>query len=249
MKNQYFGDINDYKKYSLLRLLGGDGQIETVVCWALTEDDGGTDGKRIKYLEQPDTWQKYDPIVFNHLKQQVIVRGTRSVNVIERAEVIRNCRFYSDIIKDDLSLRDHYFKKFFRYARGAELVFFDPDNGLGVKSVPRGKKKSSKYIYWNEVETSYKSGHSILLYQHFPRKPRDSFIRGLVQQFKSLEGIPSVFSFCTMHVTFLLIPQPCHEKMFTENILKVSQNWGNLIRVRKHSVARTQRTPIMSADI
>jgi len=26
MKNQYFGDINDYKKYSLLRLLGGHGQ-------------------------------------------------------------------------------------------------------------------------------------------------------------------------------------------------------------------------------
>ena len=56
MKNQYFGDINDYKKYSLLRLLGGQGQIKTAICWVLTEDDNRTDGSKIKYLEQPDKW-------------------------------------------------------------------------------------------------------------------------------------------------------------------------------------------------
>jgi len=242
MKNQYFGDINDYKKYSLLRFLGGNGQIKTAVCWALTEDDSGTDGKRIKYLEQPETWQKYDPIVFDHLRQHVLNKGIRRVNVIERADVLRNCRFYDEIIQDDMHMRDQYFEEFFKFADGADLVFFDPDNGLGVKSVPRGKKKSSKYIYWSEVETSYRSGHSILLYQHFPRKPRESFIRGLIQQFKALEGIPSVISYCTFHVAFLLIPQPHHEDMLIKNTAQVSRNWGDLIRVRKHPIARTHAT-------
>lgn len=239
MKNQYFGDINDYKKYSLLRLLGGNGKIETAVCWVLTEDDNGTDGRRIKYLEQPEIWQKYDPVVYEHLKKYVLDKGVRHVNIIERAKVIQNCRFYDEVIQDDTHQRDQYFDKFSEFAEGAGLVFFDPDNGLEVKSVPRGKKKSSKYIYWSEIEASYKAGHSILLYQHFPRKPRESFIRGLIQQFKALEGVRSITSYCTVHVAFLLIPQPHHEDMFVKNTVQVSQTWGDLIRVRKHTVTRT----------
>lgn len=239
MKNQYFGDINDYKKYSLLRLLGGNGQIETVICWVLTGDDNGTDGRRIRYLEQPETWQKYDPIVYEHLREHVLDKGIRHINVIEQADVLRNCRFYNEIIQDDMNLRDQYFDKFLKFAEGADLVFFDPDNGFEVKSVPRGKKQSSKYIYWSELEASYKSGHSILLYQHFPRKSRESFIRSLTQQFKALDGIRSVFSYCTSHVAFLLIPQPRHERIFSESTTKILQNWGEVIRVKRHDLSLT----------
>ena len=239
MKNQYFGDINDYKKYSLLRLLGGNGQIETAICLVLTEDDSGTDGRRTRYLERPETWQKYDPIVYEHLREHVLNKGIRNVNVIEQANLLRNCRFFNEFIQDDVSLRDRYFDRFLKFAEGADLLFFDPDNGLEVKSVRRGKKKSSKYIYWSELEASYKSGHSILLYQHFPRKPRDSFIRSLVQQFNALDGIRSVISYCTFQVAFLLIPQPQHENTFIENTHVVSQSWGNLIRVGRHSLVRT----------
>ena len=39
MKNQYFGDINDYRKYGLLRVLCNRGEIETAVCWMLATDD------------------------------------------------------------------------------------------------------------------------------------------------------------------------------------------------------------------
>jgi hypothetical protein len=55
MKNQYFGDINDYRKYGLLRLLSGRGQIRTAVCWMLTADNGSSDGSRIDYLRSPLT--------------------------------------------------------------------------------------------------------------------------------------------------------------------------------------------------
>ena len=39
MKNQYFGDINDYRKYGLLRILISGGGIKTIVCWVLRPDD------------------------------------------------------------------------------------------------------------------------------------------------------------------------------------------------------------------
>jgi hypothetical protein len=39
VKNRYFGDINDYRKYGLLRALTNYGEIKTAVCWMLTTDD------------------------------------------------------------------------------------------------------------------------------------------------------------------------------------------------------------------
>jgi len=238
MKNQYFGDINDYKKYSLLRLLSGEGQIETVVCWVLTEDDDRTDGKRIRYLERPERWQRYDPIVYEHLREHVLDKGIRDVDVIKRANVLRNCRFYNMRIRDDINLRDQYFKKFLKFAEGADLVFFDPDNGLEIKSVPRGRRSSSKYVYWDEVKASYLAGHSLMIYQHFPRRPRQPFLRNLVGRFRDFVTARQVFSYCTFHVAFLLIPQPRHEDMFLENTDKVTEIWGEIIEVRKHKLAR-----------
>ena len=238
MKNQYFGDINDYKKYSLLRLLSGQGQIETAVCWVLTEDDDRADGRRIRYLERPDTWRSYDPIVYEHLRESVLRKGIRNVNSIERANILHNCRFYKEYIHDDIDLRDEFFNKFFKFARGAGLVFFDPDNGLEVKSVPRGRKSSSKYVYWDEVKASYLAGHSLMIYQHFPRRPRQPFLQNLVRRFRDFVTARQVFSYCTFHVAFLLIPQPRHEDMFLENTDKVTEIWGEIIKVRKHKLAR-----------
>jgi hypothetical protein len=38
-KSQYYGDINDYRKYGLLRIRSGVGALRTAACWRLTEDD------------------------------------------------------------------------------------------------------------------------------------------------------------------------------------------------------------------
>jgi len=232
MKNQYFGDINDYKKYSLLRLLSGQGQIETAVCWVLTRDDIGNDGNRVKYLQQPDKWRTYDPNLYDYLSEHVLQRGIRNVKILETSDILANCRFYSAIVEDDIELREAYFNRFLEFAKDADLVFFDPDNGLEVNSVPRGKRNSSKYLYWCEVKASYKAGHSILIYQHFPRMQRESFIRNLVQQFKAITKVDHVFHYKTQHVVFFLLPQPRHEELFIEsnaNIIKYV--WGKTMSI------------------
>jgi len=41
MKEQYVGDINDYRKYALLRYLAEKGGVRTGVCWMLTQPDAG----------------------------------------------------------------------------------------------------------------------------------------------------------------------------------------------------------------
>jgi hypothetical protein len=52
VKNQYFGDINDYRKYALLRALTNCGGIRTTICWMLTPDDGRGDGGFMDYLDK-----------------------------------------------------------------------------------------------------------------------------------------------------------------------------------------------------
>ena len=125
--------------------------------------------------------------------------------------------------------RDEYFSEFLKFAVGSVLIFFDPDNGLEVKSVPRGKKNSSKYLYWSEVQASFEAGHSILIYQHFPRMNRQSYINNLVQQFKAITKAKCIFYYKTRHVVFFLLTQPKHEERFIENNANILNTWREII--------------------
>ncbi len=97
MKNQYVGDINDYRKYGLLRLLTDYGRLRTGICWMLTPDDGRTDGKFISYLQNPDRWRHYDPGLYERLSA-FIVEGDRSIARIERDGILDSASFCSSVL-------------------------------------------------------------------------------------------------------------------------------------------------------
>jgi hypothetical protein len=71
LKNQYFGDINDYRKYGLLRLLAGVGGLRIGVAWMLTPDDGCSDGGKTGYVKHPEQWRESDPALFRFLAKAV----------------------------------------------------------------------------------------------------------------------------------------------------------------------------------
>jgi len=235
MKNQYFGDINDYRKYGLLRGLSGRGVIKTAACWMLTPDDGRNDGSRIKYLLQPEKWRHHDPQLFDHVRSVVIHRGVRDVAEIENSEILPSCAFLSDTVPDDREGRSLYHEGALDNARGCDLVFFDPDNGIEVRSKPYGRKDSSKYLYWHEIESSWNAGHSLLIYQHFPRVKRGPFIAGKARQLLDRTGASEVISFRTSHVVFFLVPQQERREFFHTRTEEVEKSWGSKIQVAYHS--------------
>lgn len=51
----------------------------------------------------------------------------------------------------------------------AELVFFDPDNGIEASSVPRDTPKAGKYVYWDELQRFWERGQSLVIYHHANR--------------------------------------------------------------------------------
>ncbi len=235
MKNQYFGDINDYRKYGLLRILSGGVNFKTAVCWMLTPPDGRSDGRFIDYLDEPKDWRGFDPELFDHLRGAVLTEGVRSVNAIESSTMLPETYFYSEIVSDIEVDRKQYFSTFLETAKESDLVFFDPDNGMEVQSAPFGRKNSSKYLFWHEVIATYEQGHSLLIYQHFRRQERTQFIRKFSAEFEDKLSAPEVFSFRTKNVVFFLIPQKRHLEVMTKACVVIAEGWQGQIAVDYHN--------------
>ena len=234
MKDQYFGDINDYRKYGLLRALINAGRFRLLVAWMLTPDDGGSDGNFISYLEHPGKWSGYDPDLFQTIKTLLAPGHKRSVNIIEKAGVLPNADTFTHYVPDNASDRLSWFKSLCRHAQGCDFVFLDPDNGLEVKSKPYGRKGSSKYLYWNEVKTLWNSGKSLLIYQHFIREKRHEFIQRMLKALKLATPGSSVGAFGTPHVVFLMARQPNHQKHHKAIVSMVQEKWSEQIMYREY---------------
>lgn len=106
MKDQYFGDINDYRKYGLLRLLCPPGGLSLGVVWMLTAADGRPDGGRITYLRQPEVFRGFDPALFDHLQEAVLCRQRRRVACAEQSGLFAGAKFINREFTDAAGERD-----------------------------------------------------------------------------------------------------------------------------------------------
>jgi len=230
MKNQYFGDVNDYQKYGLLRILSGYGALKTGVCWMLTANDGRSNGKFVSYLDSPLKWRGFDPELYDSLSRTVKIDKKRQVGQAEIRGILPNTIFYEKLLEDDASQRQDYFFNTLRYFEDVDLIFFDPDNGLEIKSSKRGRKNSCKFLFWDEVEDAFNNGHSVLIYQHFPRKERTGFIKRISEELGSRLVVNEIFSFKTRNVVFFLVPQKNNLSHFRCQTNVVEKIWGKEIK-------------------
>lgn len=89
MKNQYFGDINDYRKYGLLRAILAASNLRMLVAWMLTPDDKSTDGQITGYLDDPGKWSRHDPELFGALQHLLAGEAMRRVGLMENTPCSR----------------------------------------------------------------------------------------------------------------------------------------------------------------
>ncbi len=231
MKNQYAGDENDYLKYGLLRSLctGLNGSV--LVAWMLTPNDGGSDGLRRSYLEQPDRFRHLDTDLFDHLRGLFLSGEEPSVSLIECHGIVPKTTFFSRLVPDDGSSRRQWSDQLLQASRGSELVFLDPDNGIEVASKPIGRKGSSKFILWSELTDLWHLGKSLLIYQHFPREERDGFISRIRDNLEARLGAGVVHFFSCSHVLFLLVCQEEHAALLGEAARRISEQWKSEVEV------------------
>jgi len=193
----------------------------------------------VSYLKNADGFRHFAPDLFDLLHDCIHVQRKRHTALLEASRCLLATRFFSRPIADDERSRKAYFTRMLRHFAKDDLVFFDPDNGFEVKSKPIGRNGASKYLYWCEFRQTYAAGHSVLVYQHFPRESRPIFVGRTASMLIEQTGTDAVFSFRTPRVVFFLAAQQIHLEHLTVHARQVADRWGvEHIALQKH-VRRT----------
>ena len=234
MKNQYVGDINDYRKYGLIDVISKVFSKKILFVWMLTHDENN-DGNKIEYLNKPHKYRQYNEILFDELKTIVANRRKNdnldNIIAIENSNFLKEYKFFHDFIEDDEKSRSEYFEKVYELATKFDTIFFDPDNGIEVPSCKYGNRRSSKYIYWREIERVYNSNKNILIYQHFPFINHKIFVKKIVKQCQSKLKGAEVIPIMTKNVLFIFITH--NSKELIEKLKIKLDTWKGEIEFEK----------------
>jgi hypothetical protein len=98
-----------------------------------------------------------------------------------------------------------------------------------VSSPLWGGRGSSRYIYWRELKDAFSRGHSLLIYQHYHRVPRDRFVPFLAERIGEELGCARVTAFKTPYVAFFLAKQPAHAQALHATAAAVAAGWAGQI--------------------
>lgn len=232
MQDRYAGDVGDFGKLGMLRKIGETG-LKIGVNWYLTykpEEHINEDGKHIGYLNNSE-FKGCDDELLGALR--IIASGKRSVAALEQAKLIPGALFYSEILKpgsDPRFFRTTWHLNAKSALADAEIIFCDPDNGLLVKSVSLGSSKSDKYVTEHELISYYKSGKSVVFYNHRSREKEHLYLQrfATLQQKDELAGAKWMglkYTRGTIRDYFFIL-QPNHIEQVSVAIERMLQsNW------------------------
>src|SRR6266516_421350 len=179
MQNRYVGDVGDFAKYGLLRLLTSETSLSLGVLWWLFADEThNSDGRHVSYLKNP-AFRELDPQL-HLILEGLLSAGRRSVRAVAKSGVFSDGTVFFDtpIFKSSsLALsrqlrerqREAWLRKAFKANANCDLIFFDPDNGLETASVSRHSPKGGKYVFWDELTRFWDRGQSLVIYHHLNR--------------------------------------------------------------------------------
>jgi hypothetical protein len=182
MQNRYVGDVGDFAKFALLRRLAGitgERQIRLGVIWCLYPDEShNRNGRHVSYLSRAE-FEQLD-LELTAALRRIVDSSRRSIAAVAAAEILPPETIFCNALirspdggmssrESRLVDRSKWLEDCFRRTEPSELVFFDPDNGVEVRSVPKHNIKAGKYIYWNELVGFWDRGQALLIYHHLNR--------------------------------------------------------------------------------
>lgn len=197
----------------------------------LTPSDGRSDGRKTQYLFKPETWRPHDAMLFDLLQEVVVKQRDRHLRHIEGSKALDGARFFGEVAPDSCAERARWFGRMRQVLSRADLIFFDPDNGLEIPSKPLGRKGSSKYVYWAELGDLWRDGKSLLVFQHYPRESREKYVARRVEECRSKLPPAKVHALSSANVLFLLIAQPGHHAPLRDAVRRIEARWGQRIRI------------------
>jgi hypothetical protein len=185
MRDQYAGDISDLLKFAFLRALAGTERVLGVAWYYVPVHDGRADGRHLEWRNEP-AWLTFDA----QLHAGLSALPERSIAGLERAAIWPNGTVFHREPMPSRAGRNAWSAGKRAALEGADLVFLDPDNGLG--------RETKKHATFSEVRMLRRWGRAIVFIS-FPgrNKPHDEHLEELHRQLMQEAGTRNVVTLRT----------------------------------------------------
>ncbi|WDZ82102.1 hypothetical protein PWG15_36100 (plasmid) [Ensifer adhaerens] len=167
MRDQYAGDVSDVLKFAFLRSLAAADRTLGVAWYYAPGDDGRPDGKHLEWRNEP-AWQVLDAELHAGLSSL----PSRTVAALESAALWpAGSIFHREPMPARVD-RAEWGRRKREALEGADLVFLDPDNGLGAET--------EKHATFAEIRRLRRPGRAIVFIT-FPGRnmPHDVLVKQL----------------------------------------------------------------------
>ena len=247
MQDRYAGDVGDFGKFGLLRHLCGvtaqdkHPSLKPGVIWYRVDDEShNADGCHICYLQNsPVNDRRFgacDKTLYDALKTMVFTDHDRTIAALQRANLLPNATYFPGVVRHGriqvTCPRDDWFKSAQEQTAGCELVFVDPDNGIGCPDLPTTQRKSCKFVLRKEVQSlaERKPRTSVVIYQHMDQTKGTAEDKTR-HQLEDLPNEPGCEPFAVLFRrstvrAFLVLPNQEHRQVLLERTNALVQTWG-----------------------
>lgn len=171
MQDRYVGDIGDFARCGLLRVLSEGRRLG--VAWYLYPNEGhNNDGGFVSYLDRPQIWRPLDAELFDGLN--ALVRDNRRcVVALQESGLLPGARFAGELldanavpVQQRAKWRAGWFERVLEQLEGCDIVYADPDNGLCLdERFQPTRAKSWKRLPLREAR-ALSDGRVAILYHH-----------------------------------------------------------------------------------
>lgn len=192
MRHSYVGDVGDFGKYGLLRIIsGGLGDSRLGVVWYLTDvHEHNNDGKHDGYVKRGlqrkrQSFSNCDPSLYKRMKE-IRDSDQLDISMVEDGTVLSgDTLFYGEAVpvfrgrvskaveyEQRWKERAQWHESAMRAVSDAGCVLTDPDNGIAFAERTKiaRRKPSHKHSYWHEIADYLARGQSVIAYHHLGRQ-------------------------------------------------------------------------------
>jgi hypothetical protein len=166
MRDQYAGDVSDVLKFAFLRALAGADRTLGIAWYYAPGDDGRPDGRHLEWRDEP-AWRQLD----EELHAGLTTLPSRSIEALERAVIWpKGVLFHREPVPPRAE-RSAWGTRKRSALDGADIVFLDPNNGLG--------RETQKHATFAEIRLLRKPERAIAFITFPGRMKHDALLRQL----------------------------------------------------------------------